>query len=90
MAQYSVELKDQVIKEVGETGSIQVVARKHGLIPRTVHNWMWGFKNRDQIVEQRKVRELTRELHDLKIQNDLLKELLKKTVQVWESDGKSS
>lgn len=90
MAHYPVELKDQVIKEVSETGSINLVAKKHGLIPRTVHNWMYGVRHKDKVVEQRRVREMSRELQDLRIQNELLKELLKKTVQVFGSDGKSS
>ena len=90
VSNYTNELKDQVIKEVQETGSIQVVAKKHGLIPRTVHNWMHGFKTKDKMIEQKKMRELTREVVDLRLQNELLKDLLKKTVQVFGSGDKRS
>ena len=87
---YSNELKDQIIKEVTETGSVRSVAKRHDLQARTIYNWMRGYKNKDRIIEQKKVRELTRELNDLRLQNELLKDLLKKTVQVWGSDEKRS
>jgi len=87
---YSNELKYQVIKEVNETGSVQLVAKKHGLIARSVHNWMRGHKNRDQILEQKKIRELTKALADSRLENELLRELVKKTMQVFASDEKRS
>jgi transposase len=44
---HSAELKDQVVKEVIETGSTSIVARKHGVSPKTVHNWVRQIKNKD-------------------------------------------
>lgn len=86
---YSNELKDQVMKEVEETGSLEAVAKKHGLIPRTVRNWAYASKNKDKLLEQKKLRDLNREVQDLRLQNELLKDLLKKTVQVFGSEEKS-
>jgi transposase-like protein len=87
---YSNELKDQVIKEVQETGSVQLVAKKHGLIPRTVNNWMRGFRDKDKISEQKKYREMAKEIHDLRIHNELLKEIIKKTAQASMYDDRRS
>ncbi|MCM0604701.1 MAG: transposase [Xanthomonadaceae bacterium] len=49
MKMYSVELNDQVIKEVEEVGNISLVCRKHGLKPSTVHGWIYKHKNKDKM-----------------------------------------
>jgi transposase-like protein len=87
-SQFSIELKEQIIKEVQETGSISVVAKKHGLIPRTVYNWTRQSKNSVQIAEQRQVRALNRKVELQALQIEVLKSLLKKTYQVWDSEDK--
>lgn len=37
---HSEELKQQILKEVEETGSITVVARNHNIAPTTISTWM--------------------------------------------------
>lgn len=86
--QFSMELKQQILKEVHETGSVVLVAKKHGIIPRNVYNWMRATKNSVQIAEQRKVRELTKQVQEQALQIEVLKSLLKKTYQVWDNESK--
>ncbi|SKA83801.1 Transposase and inactivated derivatives [Caloramator quimbayensis] len=37
---HSEELKQQILKEVEETGNISLVARNHGIAPTTISGWM--------------------------------------------------
>jgi transposase-like protein len=86
--QFSMELKQQILREIEETGSVVVVARKHGIIPRTIYNWVRASKNTVQISEQKRVRELTKQVQEQALQIEVLKSLLKKTYQVWDSENK--
>ena len=86
--QFSMELKQQILKEVEETGSIVLVAKKHGVNPRNIYNWTRASKNSVQISEQRRVRELTKQVQEQALQIEVLKSLLKKTYQVWGSESK--
>ena len=88
MTRYSNEFKTQILKEVEETGSVNVVAKKHGLIPRSVHNWVNAIKNADQIAEKKQVRELQKQVASQALKIEVLTSLLKKTYQVWNSDDK--
>lgn len=87
-SQFSIELKQQILKEIEETGSIAIVAKRHGILPRTVYNWVKASKNSVQISEQRKVRELAKQVQEQALQIEVLKSLLKKTYQVWDSENK--
>lgn len=51
MKQYSIEFKEQILKEIKEVGNISLVCRKHSLKPSTVHDWIYGVKNKDKITE---------------------------------------
>jgi transposase-like protein len=90
MARYSNEFKSQILKEVEETGSVNVVAKKHGLIPRSVHNWVGAIKNAGAIAEKKQVRELQKHIQKQELKIEVLTSLLKKTYQVWNSDDKLS
>ena len=87
-SQFAIELKQQILKEVEETGSVALVAKKHGINTKNIYNWMRSSKNSVQIAEQRKVRELTRQVHEQALQIEVLKSLLKKTYQVWDNESK--
>jgi len=84
------DVKQQILKEVEETGSIALVAKKHGINPKNVYNWRRASKNSVQISEHRKVRELTKKVEEQALQIEVLKSLLKKTYQVWDSENKPS
>lgn len=87
-SQFSMELKQQILKEVEETGSVALVAKKHGINPKNVYNWVGASKNSVQISEQRKVRELSKLVQEQALQIEVLKSLLKKTYQVWDNENK--
>ncbi len=83
---YPNELKSQVVKEIQEVGNISSVCKKHGLKPSTVHGWLKAYNSKDEIDELAQLRKLKKELSDSKLENKVLKELLKKTYQVWNSE----
>jgi transposase len=84
-SKYSQELKDQIVKEVMETGSTTVVANKHGVCSKTVHNWLKNIKNKDSIDANKQVRLLTKKLADKDLEIEVLRSLLKKTYPHWNS-----
>ena len=86
MKKYSDELKLQVIKEVAEVGSTVEVCRKHGLSPKTVWHWINANKNSSSIKEAQTIKQLKKQLYEKEMENKVLKELLKKTVQVFGND----
>lgn len=86
---YPLDLREKVAQECIEVGSIKSVAIKHGFNPKTVHNWVKTFKNKDVIEDKREFIKIRKQLADAQLENQILKELLKKTVQVWSSDVKS-
>ncbi len=88
MTEYSLELKEQIVKEIAEVGSVVAVCRKHNLNPKTVHNWVYAARNKHASNELKTVRELTKKLYEKEIENKVLKELLKKTVQVWNNEDR--
>ncbi len=83
---YSKEFKDQIIKECLESNEFGAVARKHDIPPTTVYTWMKRFKNQDKNEEIKNRQKLRKELEDAKLQIAILKELLKKTNQLWLQD----
>lgn len=83
MRRYSTEKKEQILKEAEETGSVALVARKHSVPTSTIHTWQKTLKNKGLHTKQQQDRELKKQLADLELENQILKELLKKTHQVW-------
>ena len=84
-SKYSDELKTQILKEVEEVGVIAVVARKHGIDPKNIHNWLRVQKNKPKLDQARELRELRKKLDDAELENLVLKELLKKTYPRWQN-----
>lgn len=79
---YKIEFKEQVIKECQETGDVAAVARRHEIPLSTVHAWIKKDKNRDKAAKRKTIKNLERELADAKLENAMLKELLKKSHQL--------
>jgi len=86
MSKYSAELKAQVVKEAKETGNATMVARRHQVPAATVYSWIRGrdLKANTANVENRKLRKA---LEEKELENEILKELLKKTNQAWLTDS---
>ncbi len=82
MSKYSQELREQVMKEAKQTGNATMVARRHQIPAATVHSWLQGPKV-DVESANAKSRKLQKELEESRLENDILKELLKKTNQAW-------
>lgn len=85
MSRYSKDLKAQVVKEAKETGNATMVARRHQVPVATVYSWLKG-PNVDADTANAKVRKLQKELDDQRLENEILKSLLKKTNQAWLKD----
>lgn len=85
---YSQEFKEQILKECVETNKYNVVARKHNVPVTTVYTWIKRDKNKNNIQNSKDEKVLKKELADVKLENAVLKELLKKTHQLWLKDYK--
>lgn len=84
MKQYSPEFKSQLIKEANETGNISMVARKHGLSGPTLYAWVRKSKQpKDGENQRSRTAELEEKLRASQLENEVLKELLKKTNLAW-------
>jgi transposase-like protein len=84
---YKPELKEKILKEVKDSKNISAVARKHKMPDSTIHTWL-SKQHKDKPAEQTycEIKKLRKELSDTKLQNLILKDLLKKTNQVWLSE----
>ena len=83
MKRYSMEEKAEILREVEDIGNINLVCKKRGISHTTVHNWIKKGvidNNRNYPAENRK---LKKRISELELQNSILKDLLKKTHQVF-------
>ncbi len=83
---YSREFKEQILKECMETNQYNVVAKKHKVPVTTVYTWIKRNKNKSKIQNVKGQKALEKELADAKLEIKVLKELLKKTHQLWLKD----
>ncbi len=86
MKHYSIEIKEQILKEIEEVGNITLVCKKHGIKRTTVMNWIHKTKNKSKISEQKIARELNRKIKDQELEIAVLKSLLKKTFPLWNNE----
>ena len=90
MKQYSAEYRSQLVKEALETRNVAMVARKHGVSSPTLYGWV--RRSRQPVkgaFEKSRMQSLEKELKNSKLENEILKELLKKTNLAWLGDSKS-
>ncbi len=83
---YNEELKVQVVKECIETNNYAAVSSKQDIPVTTIYGWIRRHKNKQKKESRRNVKELEAELKDVKLENEILKELLKKSHQLWLKD----
>jgi transposase-like protein len=79
------EIKMQIIAEVKEVGSVPTVAKKHGLLPKRIYNWMRATTSSVNTDQNKQIRELNKKLKEAELENLVLKELLKKTYPRWQN-----
>ncbi len=85
---YTNEEKSQVLEEVKTVGNIAVVAKKNNIPIGTISSWInpkkskkSKFKDPDILFKENNL--LKFKLRDYELENKILKELLKKTYQIW-------
>ena len=78
LTRYSEEQKAQVVKECIETNNYASVSSKHDIPVTTIYGWIRRHKNKQKKESRKNVKELEAELKDVKLENEILKELLKK------------
>ena len=83
---YSAELKEQVVKECIETNNYGAVSSKHEIPITTIYGWIKSHKNKEKKASKKSAKRSEIELKDLQLENEILKELLKKSYQVWLKD----
>lgn len=86
MTKYNSEIKTQIMTEIKEVGSIEAVARKHGISGKTIHNWLRAERNKDVTDSNKQLRQLEKTIAERDRQILVLKSLLKKTYQVWNNE----
>ena len=94
MKVYSQELKNQILKEVEETRNVAIVAKKHGIPHQTIHGWVrkanikvkYKSSRKIDILKTPEVQKLKKIIAEKEAENLILKDLLKKTYQVWETN----
>ena len=86
VAIYSKELKNKLMTEVDQVGSISPVAKKHGIPSSTIHNWIRASGRKPVFKSEVKNKSLKDENKRLKKKLDeselelmILKDLLKKS-----------
>ena len=85
MRRYTEKEKQQIVEEVKATGNIAQVAKKNNVPAGTIQTWIKPkyrkiTNNVDNNIE---IKNLKSKLNDAELENKILKELLKKTYQVW-------
>ncbi|MGR3317784.1 MAG: transposase [Candidatus Anammoxibacter sp.] len=83
---YSEELREQVVKECIETNNYAAVSSKHKIPVTTIYGWIKRHKKSKVKRKTKNIRDQQKELKDLILENEILKELLKKSHQLWLKD----
>lgn len=79
---YSEELVQQVLSELESTGDVHLVSRKFGVPVHSIYRFRRQKLKTPEALKDKKIKELSKELADQKLENKILRELLKKTYQV--------
>ena len=80
MRRYTEEEKAEIFKEVESLRNVSLVAKKHGMPVTTIQNWIRkGLSNSNPS----EVRRLKKTISQQRLQISILKDLLKKTHQVF-------
>jgi|GEM_PF-1919212 transposase-like protein len=83
--------KAQIIDEAKATGNIAALAKKNSIPPATIHTWIkpkYTKKQKPPTASSNELKALKTKLNDVELDNQILKELLKKTYQVWDTGSK--
>jgi transposase-like protein len=82
--------KLKIIEEARSSGNIASTAKRYSISDVTVHGWMKKFSNAKPAKDLHlEIKRLKQQLADRDLENSILKDLVKKTVQVWTHEEKS-
>jgi transposase-like protein len=76
---FTQEQKTRIVKEALATGKIKATAIKHDMNVGTLYSWVKTYKNHDLKESINDTKSLKKQISDLELENQVLKELLKKT-----------
>ncbi len=87
---YSDEEKVKIIQEAKSSGNISATAKRYSISDVTIHGWMKKFnKSKPANDLHKEMKYLKQKLADRDLEISILKDLVKKTVQVWSHEEKS-
>jgi transposase-like protein len=87
---YTKEEREQVLQEVKDTGNAALVARNRGIAYHTVASWVRLERLAPKQKRRQELQDLEKRLKNAELENRILKELLKKTNQLWLTDEQSA
>ena len=73
------EFREKVAQEAIETGKIKAVAARYELDPTLVYGWVRTLRNKAAIQSKKSIRQYQKELEEVQLEVQVLRELLKKT-----------
>jgi len=89
-SKYSDEEKLKIIAEAKSSGNIAATAKRYDISDVSIHTWTKKFnKNKPAKDLHHEIKRLKQQLADRDLENSILKDLVKKTVQVWTHEEKS-
>lgn len=79
--QYSIEFKEQILRECIETGNVAVVARRHEISANTIHTWRKKQRERGSLeslpkAKANRFKEMEKRLKEISTENEQLKRLV--------------
>ena len=80
MRRYTEEEKVEILKEVENIGNVSLIAKKHGMPSTTIQNWIRKGLSQSDTSE---IKKLKKTISQQKLEISILKDLLKKTHQVF-------
>ena len=93
---YTDQEKINIINEAKTSGNISSTAKRYNISDGTIHSWMKKYQLNGPIKktspaksELSEIKKLKRQLADAQLENSILKDLVKKTVQVWTNENSS-
>lgn len=87
---YSDEEKLKIVDEAKSSGNISATAKRYSISDVTIHGWIKKLnKSKPSKDLHQEIKKLKEQLADKELENSILKDLVKKTVQVWTHEEKS-
>lgn len=87
---YSNEEKLKIIAEARSSGNISATAKRYSITDVCIHGWIKKFsRSKPEKDLHAELKKMKQQLADRDLEISILKDLVKKTVQVWTHEDKS-